>query len=264
MDPGDGALLELIGDVCGLLDIAELRSGLLASLHRVIPSEFVSINDIGPGPGEVVSVMEPDAPHLHARWVWHAHENPLLRHHQRTRDGRAYRFSDVIGRQELHALPLYREVYAPLGVEHQLAFTLPASPERVLAVALSRGPQNYSDAERDFANRARPFLIQAYLNAIAYDALRSERAGVSAAPDLRTLMGAGLTVREAEVVRLLALGRSNQHIGAELRISDRTVGKHLEHCFRKLGVSDRSNAAARAWELAERAAAAPVGRNGAG
>ena len=262
-DPGDVALLELIGDVVGLLDIAELRSGLLASLHRALPSEFVSLNDIGPGPGQVVSVMVPDMPQLHARWAWHAHENPLLRHHRRTRDGRAYRFSDVIARDELYALPLYREVYKPMGVEHQLAFTLPASPERVLAVALSRGGQDYSEEEREFANRARPFLSQAYLNAIAYEALRSERAGVSAAPDLRTLMGAGLTVRESEVVRLLALGRSNQHIGAELRISDRTVGKHLEHCFRKLGVSDRSNAATRAWELAEQAAAPRSGRNGA-
>ena len=200
--------------------------------------------------------MQPDVPDLVARWAWHAHENPLLRYHQRTLDGRAYRFSDVISQHALHALPLYREVYAPLGVEHQLAFTLPASSDRVLAVALSRGAPDYSDAERELANEARPFLIQAYLNAIAYDALRNERAGLAAAPDADALASAGLTAREAQVVRLLALGRSNQHIAAELQISDRTVGKHLEHCFRKLGVADRSSASTRAWELAEQAAAA--------
>jgi DNA-binding CsgD family transcriptional regulator len=250
----DATLLELVGDLCGLLDLVELRVGLLDALHRAVPSDYVSLNDIGPGRGEAVSIMQPDAPSLRARWAWHAHENPLLRQHKRTRDGRAYRFSDVIGTEELHALPLYREVYRPLGVEHQLAFTLPAGPERVLAVALSRCTDDYTDAERDFVNRARPYLIQVYLNALAYDALRSERAGLAAAPDLPTLTGIGLTVREAEVVRLLALGRSNQHIGVELRISDRTVGKHLEHCFRKLGVGDRSSAAARAWELAEQAA----------
>jgi DNA-binding CsgD family transcriptional regulator len=252
--PGDAALLDLIGDVCGLLDIGELRRGLLEALHRVLPSDYVSLDDIGPGPGEVVAIMEPDAPELRVRFAWHAHENPLLRHHQRTGDGRARRFSDVIRTEDLHALALYREVYRPLGVEHQLAFTLPASADRALAVTLSRCAEDYSDAEREFADRARPFLIQAYLNAIAYDALRSERAGLSAAPDLQTLMRSGLTLREAEVVRLVALGRSNQHIGAELRISDRTVGKHLEHCFRKLGVGDRSSAATRAWELAEHSA----------
>lgn len=251
----DGALLELIGDVIGLLDIVELRKGLLPAMHRVLPSDYVSLNDIGPDPRRVVTLMQPDVPDLLAQWVWHAHENPLLRFHKRTRDGRAYRFSDVISARELHALPLYREVYAPLGVEHQLAFTLPASPDRVLAIALSRRDRDYSDAERDLVNAARPFLIQAYLNAIAYETVRNERAGLAAAPDVDALRAAGLTSREAEVVRLLALGRSNQHIAAELRISDRTVGKHLEHCFRKLGVADRSSASARAWELAERAAA---------
>ena len=35
-----------------------------------------------------------------------------------------------------------------------------------------------------------------------------------------------------------------------MRISHRTVGKHLERSFRKLGVGDRSTAAARVWELA--------------
>jgi len=250
----DGALLELLGDVCGLLDIVELRWGLLASLHRVLPSDYVSLNDVGPTPDKVVSIMQPDVPEMLVRWTWYARENPLLRHHRRTLDGRAYRFSDVISTEELHALALYRQVYAPLGVEYQLAFTLPANADRVLAIALSRGGRDYSDAERDFANRARPFLIQAYLNAIAYESLRSRRAGLAAAPDLRTLTAAGLTRREAEVVRLLALGRSNQHIAKELNISDRTVGKHLEHSFRKLGVEDRSSAAAHVWALAEQAA----------
>jgi DNA-binding CsgD family transcriptional regulator len=252
----DGALLALIGDVIGLLDIAELRRGLVSATSRVLPSDYVSLNDIGPDPRRVVSIMQPDAPELLARWAWHAHENPLLQFHKRTLDGRAYRFSDVISRRELHALPLYREVYAPLGVEHQLAFTLPTSSGRVLVIALSRRDRDYSDAERDLANAARPFLIQAYLNAIAYESLRNERAGLAAAPDPDALAEAGLTTREAEVVRLLALGRSNQHIASELQISDRTVGKHLEHSFRKLGVSDRSSASARAWELAERSAAA--------
>src|SRR6516165_1817675 len=91
----DGALLALIGDVIGLLDIAELRRGLVSATSRVLPSDYVSLNDIGPDPRRVVSIMQPDAPELLARWAWHAHENPLLQFHKRTLDGRAYRFSDV-------------------------------------------------------------------------------------------------------------------------------------------------------------------------
>ncbi|HEV7585817.1 MAG TPA: helix-turn-helix transcriptional regulator [Solirubrobacteraceae bacterium] len=245
----DRRLLELVGDVCGMLDLEELRHGLLAALHRVLPSDYVSLNDIGPSPDQIVTIMQPDAPELLPRWMTFAHENPLLRRYLRTLDGRAYRFSDVISPEELHELPLYHAVYAPLGVEHQIAFNLPASPERVLAVALSRKRSDYSDAERDFANRARPFLIQAYLNAIAVHELRG-RGADSGTPMLERLHAAGLTSREAQVMRLVALGRSNNHVGAELQISPRTVGKHLEHGFRKLGVADRSTAARRVWQLA--------------
>jgi DNA-binding CsgD family transcriptional regulator len=248
---GEDLLLELMGDVCGLLDIDELRGGLLDGLHRVLASDYVSLNDVGPRPEEVVSIIQPDAPQgMHEVWRRHAHENPLLCYYLRTLDGRAYRFSDVISCAELHELALYRELYAPMGVEYQLAFTLPASPDRVLAIALSRGSRDYSEAERDFANRARPFLIQAYLNAIAYEALRLRLPRQIVPALTEKLLGAGMTDREAEVLALVALGRSNHHVGAELGISDRTVGKHLERSFRKLGVGDRSTAAGRVWELA--------------
>lgn len=263
-DLADRRLLDLVGDVCGMLDLEELRHGLLAALHRVLPSDYVSLNDVGPSPEEIVTIMQPDAPELLSRWATFAHENPLLRRYLRTLDGRAYRFSDVISREELHALALYREVYLPLGVEHQLAFNLPASPDRVLAIALSRRRTDYSDAELDFANRARPFLIQAYLNAIAVHELR--RLGAEPGQGLlERLRAAGLTRREAQVMRLVALGRSNNHVGAELAISPRTVGKHLEHSFRKLRVADRSSAARRVWELAGSSAeGSPPGRAASG
>jgi DNA-binding CsgD family transcriptional regulator len=259
----DGVLLELIGDVCGLLDVDELRRGLLHALHRALPSDYISLNDVGPTPEQVVSIIEPDAPaESYEKWREHAQENPLLQRYLRTLDGRAYRFSDLVSQDELHRMPLYQAVYAPLGVEYQLAFNLPAAPDRVLAIALSRGARDYSDAERDFANRARPFLIQAYLNAIAFSSLRSARTRDVVAVLLESPIVGGVTRREAEVLRLLALGRSNQHIAAELGISDRTVGKHLEHAFRKLGVRDRSSAAALVWELAAAggASSAPVPR----
>ena len=56
----------------------------------------------------------------------------------------------------------------------------------------------------------------------------------------------GLTRREAEVVRLLALGQSNAQIAAELVISIKTVSVHVSHVLDKLGVSSRGEAAATA------------------
>ena len=58
-----------------------------------------------------------------------------------------------------------------------------------------------------------------------------------------------LTLREREVLRWLARGKSNAEIGAILGISAATVGKHLEHIYPKLGVENRTAAASFASEL---------------
>jgi DNA-binding NarL/FixJ family response regulator len=59
----------------------------------------------------------------------------------------------------------------------------------------------------------------------------------------------GLTTRELEVVRLIAQGRSNTEIAAELFVSDATVKTHINHIFSKLGARDRSQAIVKAREL---------------
>jgi DNA-binding response OmpR family regulator len=55
-----------------------------------------------------------------------------------------------------------------------------------------------------------------------------------------------LTVREADVLLWISRGKSNREIGEILNISPRTVNKHLEQIFVKLGVENRAAAAARA------------------
>lgn len=54
----------------------------------------------------------------------------------------------------------------------------------------------------------------------------------------------GLTAREAEVLLWIANGKPNRDIGEILGISPRTVNKHLEQVFTKLGVENRASAAA--------------------
>lgn len=58
----------------------------------------------------------------------------------------------------------------------------------------------------------------------------------------------GLSRREADVLLWIARGQSNAEIGASLCISPRTVKKHLERVYRKLGVKTRLAAAVRAAE----------------
>jgi DNA-binding CsgD family transcriptional regulator len=56
-----------------------------------------------------------------------------------------------------------------------------------------------------------------------------------------------LTAREVEVLGLLATGRTNRAIAQHLRISEKTVARHLSNIFNKLGVSTRSAATAYAY-----------------
>ncbi|HEY7661336.1 MAG TPA: LuxR C-terminal-related transcriptional regulator [Actinomycetota bacterium] len=58
----------------------------------------------------------------------------------------------------------------------------------------------------------------------------------------------GLTAREAEVLRLVASGKTNRDIAVELVISEHTVARHLQNMFTKLDVSSRAAATAYAFE----------------
>lgn len=59
----------------------------------------------------------------------------------------------------------------------------------------------------------------------------------------------GLSVRERQVLGLLAEGRTNQQIATALGISDRTVGSHVGSIYRKLRVNNRVDAAREAIRL---------------
>ena len=85
--------------------------------------------------------------------------------------------------------------------------------------------------------------------AMEFDAARSAFARLEAAPDLARVeeltgsaasqTAAGLTPREVEVLRLVATGKTNRAIAAELFLSEKTVARHVSNIFTKLGVSSR-------------------------
>jgi ATP/maltotriose-dependent transcriptional regulator MalT len=84
----------------------------------------------------------------------------------------------------------------------------------------------------------------------AFERLGAARDAAGASDLLRgpAALPGGLTAREAEVLRLVASGKTNRDIGVELVISEHTVARHLQNIFGKLGVSSRSAAAAFAYE----------------
>lgn len=97
---------------------------------------------------------------------------------------------------------------------------------------------------------ARGYLLKDAGRAAIADAVRAAHRGRSVlAPGVRRQTAepepAGpLSPRELEVLRLVAAGRTNAQIGAELHIGESTVKTHLQHVFDKLGAADRAAAVA--------------------
>jgi DNA-binding NarL/FixJ family response regulator len=67
--------------------------------------------------------------------------------------------------------------------------------------------------------------------------------GALATPRLSADVEVPLTQRESEVLRQLAFGLTNKEIAMALHISYETVKEHVQHILRKIGVSDRTQAA---------------------
>ena len=118
------------------------------------------------------------------------------------------------------------------------------------------------DAPYDAA-KTRLLLAQAYrvlgdedAATLEFDAARDAFERLGAAFDARAteelrgsgFVSGGLTEREAEVLRLVAAGKSNQEIAAELFISKKTVARHISNIFTKLNLTSRTAVAAYAFE----------------
>jgi ATP/maltotriose-dependent transcriptional regulator MalT len=114
------------------------------------------------------------------------------------------------------------------------------------------------------AARARVLLGRAYRalgdrdgTELELDAARRVFEKLGAAPELTALEsigddpqepGHGLTPRELEVLRLVATGKTNKAIAAELSLSERTIERHVSNIFTKIRVPSRAAATAFAYE----------------
>lgn len=94
--------------------------------------------------------------------------------------------------------------------------------------------------------------------AMELDAARQVFGQLGAAPDLATVEAltrgqptgdtCGLSPREVEVLRLIAAGKTNHAIAADLFLSEKTVARHVSNIFTKLSVGSRTAAALYAFE----------------
>jgi len=136
------------------------------------------------------------------------------------------------------------------GYHRGLSAATLALPARLLAAAdayqamteprAHRQPLSPEQAAETLGEECRAGLFDADVVAAVLDA-----AG-QAVP--RIERPAGLTEREAQVIALLARGLQTKQIASALGISAKTADRHIEHAYRKIGVSTRAAAALFAME----------------
>jgi DNA-binding CsgD family transcriptional regulator len=164
--------------------------------------------------------------------------------------------------QELAQIATCYEVgmLGAIVAQTQGAVDLAAGEARAALPALRRAWRVWEEIEAPYeAARVRELMGAACralgdedAAALELEAARRVFVELGAALDVARMGGEGetygLTARELEVLRLVAAGRTNKAIAAELVLSERTVDRHVSNIFGKLGVSSRTAATAFAYE----------------
>ena len=220
-------------DLLGAMNEAALDKRVFAKLGveqlpQLVASEFttLSICHLASGRREVFglpagALSEQDR----AAFDRHFHEHPLVRYHAYQGGRGTQRISDSLPIEQFRRSALYNDYYRRIRIDHAMALPIYVRDGVLVSFVLNRTRRNFTDRERALLDVLRPHLARLYQ--------RLNRLG-------------GLTAREAEVLRWVAAGKSDAQIAAILHISARTVQKHLQHSYEKLGVESRTAAAMRA------------------
>jgi DNA-binding CsgD family transcriptional regulator len=173
-------------------------------------------------------------------------EHPILRYFLATDDWCVIQITDV------PAQVVSKDVTAAWiergrqwgGVQHQLAMPLAQTPHGRRAFVVAR-QDPFTGAEMDLARQLRRLItgLDRHRSAFSRWLRCVGPAARDAVQDIR------LTPRELAVLALLAEGLTAASIGRRLAITERTVHKHLQHSYTKLGVTDRLGAVLRAQHI---------------
>lgn len=158
-------LLDALGRIAEFEDLDSFRNGISAAVKRLVACDIASYNEIDPGRGEALAVVDPEEALLDEAVEalgLYAEQNPLIAYEQRTGNGLAVKLSDFVSRRELHRLEIYDLAYRKLETEYQLAFALPATRGRIVGLALNRSRRDFSERDREILDLLRPHAAAAY------------------------------------------------------------------------------------------------------
>ncbi len=226
--------LHAIGEDCA--DSSDFARRGVQCLPRLVSSELttLSVCNLDSGHRKVVC-DQPGAISRRELEVFDRHffDHPLVREHGRNPAAVTRRIEDLLPGSAFQRTPLFNDYYCAIRIDHVMAVPIHVDRHILVSFVLNRSKRSFSDRERERVEVIRPHLGNLYrLSAPNNDAL----------PEL----AAPLTVREREVLNWLGGGKTDKDIAAILTISPRTVQKHLQRIYEKLGVETRTAAVVRA------------------
>lgn len=177
----------------------------------------------------------------------HFFGHPQLRLQGLAKGGPMQRMSEVPSGRDVQRSALYANGYQRTGLEHAMAVPLYQDAATQVSIVVSRRGMDFGERDRARLELLRPHLAFLFCHACRRAAGLAQRAGAPMllpAPRV-DLASTALTPREREVLRWLSAGKTDADIAALLSISPRTVNKHLEHIYVKLGVETRTAAVMR-------------------
>jgi DNA-binding CsgD family transcriptional regulator len=238
------AVLSFLADLNALEPAEPYPNEMFDRLQALIPCDGAAYQDADLETRAFVTLNPADSPEDDALY-WAVGPCPIMEYRSRTGDLTAVRMSDVISRNRYHDLPFYREYFQPVSLDHVLDLGLSAVNSRFRSLLFLRGHDvpDFSERDRAVLEILRPHLWAR--EAIADLHRRAAEAASSEDTSGPTAARSSLTPREREIVHLVAAGKTNAEIAAELWVTPGTVKKHLENVYAKLGVGSRAAAASR-------------------
>ncbi|MFC7848577.1 helix-turn-helix transcriptional regulator [Arthrobacter sp. NPDC057388] len=235
MDPA----AEFAANLHGLVNRKAYLDAASQLLLRLIPSDHAAWGslDVESGTAEVVPYPYESRADVSKMMLEMYGEHPVigsLRTGNTGSDLQPLRLSDYISDLELYETRTFQEGLSLLGVNRQLLlFTVGSRSDFFHCWSLNRWNDDFNDTEVALVQQVQPIL---QLLDVAY-AGTPQQAVHSANADAYSL-----TAREREVMRLLGQGLKVTSIGRLLGCSPRTVSKHIEHAYSKLGSNNRVDA----------------------
>lgn len=220
---------------CAVLEILRpALNGEIASFQRTALPSGATVN-ITPGYGPEIAAAFVDR--SRTRWS----EHPTMAAAARGERAPAT-CQRAAGGERIWKRHAVRNFLVELGGWEQIASVpLVAGPTEVCGLAFARSGSDFTAADLDLlAAVQRPLqVIERHARVMAR---WMEALGASVDAARADVRDAGLTARQLDVLVLLAEGHTAASIARRLRCSPRTAQKHLEHLYRKLGVTDRLSA----------------------